>query len=269
MATDAAILAALSSSGGAPGTPGPGRGAFSAPLQEPAQFVRSSAQLNYEITELARRDAAHQSVNPPRGETAKGSHLRGLACKTPTKEDVLEEFRRADLRPLWLGRQAYLWSAGESDRAKALKELKNDLVREDLVTAAGRLDQFIVLYWVARLLGWDEAQDLRVGAIRELRRLVARNGANEEFALRRHCERPARALWARMVRDHLTAAAVKAAVDKIRPSRAGLKVHGRAGAVAKTLKAVGGWRRETDLVELIRVAQERLTAIRPTSAAVA
>ena len=50
-----------------------------------------------------------------------------------TKEDVLEEFRRADLRPLWVGRAAYLWSEGEPDRAKALKELKADLVREDMV----------------------------------------------------------------------------------------------------------------------------------------
>ena len=41
-----------------------------------------------------------------------------------------------------------------------------------------------------------------MAAIRELRRLVARNAATEEFALRRLCEKPARSLWRRMVNDN-------------------------------------------------------------------
>ncbi len=75
-----------------------------------------------------------------------------------------------------------------------------------------------------------------MAAIRELRRLVARNAATEEFALRRQCERPARVLWARMVRDRLTAAQVKSEVDKIRPAKSNPKIHGRAGAMAKLFK---------------------------------
>jgi hypothetical protein len=98
---------------------------------------------------------------------------------------------------------------------------------------------------------------------------VARNAATQEFALRRLCEKPARSLWRRMVNDKLTAAAVKAEVDQIRPPKGGLKMHGRAGAVVKLLKEVGRLRKEADLVELIRVAQQRLEAVRPASTAVA
>jgi hypothetical protein len=260
MATDAELIASMQRSGKP--------GAFSAPLQEPAQFATAGAQINLEITEMALRgEGPHASVPAP--VKAKRGRMRAVANETPTKEDVLEEFRRADLRPLWVGRAAYLWSEGEPDRAKALKELKVDLVAEDMVTAAGRLDQFITIYWVARLLGWDEAQGLRVAAIRELRRLVARNAATEEFALRRQCDRPARALWARMVRDRLTAAAVKAEVDRIRPPKPGLKTHGRAGAMVKFFKQLAALKKKEDLLEALRIVQERLTALRPAESQVA
>jgi hypothetical protein len=263
MATDSEILASMHAAAGKPG-------AFSAPLQEPAQFANAQAQLNYEITEMARKSEVgdqRSEVGPTRKKRAR---LGALANECPTKQDVLEEFRRADLRPLWVGRVAYLWSEGEPDRAAALKQLKTDLVSEDMVSAAGRLDQFITIYWVARLLGWDEAQGLRVAAIRELRRLVARNAATEEFAIRRQCVGPARHLWARMAREKLTAAAVKAEVDAIRPAKpSSVKMHGRAGAVVKLLREVGRLRKADDLIELIRAAQQRLEAIRPVSTAVA
>ena len=257
MADDAAILASMRPAGKP--------GAFSAPLSEPAQFATIGAQVAYEMT----RTAQLQTSEVRGQKSEKAVRLRDLGSVTPTKEEVLEEFRRADLRPLWLGRLAYLWSNSRDDRAAALKELKGDLVREDLVTAAGRLDQFITIYWVVRLLGWDEAQGLRVAAIRELRRLVARNAATEEFAFRRRCEKPAQALWRRMVRERLTAAAVKAEVDRIRPSKPGLKMHGRAGAVIKLVKEVGRLRKEAELMEVIRAAQQRLEAIRPAATQVA
>ena len=127
--------------------------------------------------------------------------LRSLASDVPTKEDVLAEIRRADLRPLWIGRYAHLWSSTQADRCEALRELKADLVRDDFISVAARLDQYIVVYFVAWLLGWDEAQSLRLEAMKALRRLVAQNQATGEYQLRRQCERPARALWAQMVRD--------------------------------------------------------------------
>ena len=95
---------------------------------------------------------------------------------------------------MWLGKVSAAWIAAQPDRAQALKDLKAALVAADLATAAGRVDRYVALFWVAYLLGWDEAQELRVAAIRELSRLVARNSATEEYAIRRGLEAPTRAL---------------------------------------------------------------------------
>ena len=239
---------------------------WSKPLDEPAQFATAGAQLNYEITEMAKR--GRSEAGSQRSE--KGAKLRDLGSVTPTKDEVLEEFGRADLRPLWLGRIAYLWSEGQPDRATAIKQLRLDLIREDMLSAAARLDQFILLYWIGRILGWDEAQGLRVAAIRELRRLFARDAASDEYSVRRQCLGPARLLWSRMVRDQLTAAAVRAEVDRIRPSRSALKMHGRAGKNVEMLKQLAAWKpKEAVLLEAIRVLQAKLPAQRSSESAVA
>jgi hypothetical protein len=256
MATDAQILASMHPTGKP--------GAFSAPLQEPAKFATIGAQVNHEITEMARRGTR---------ASAQGSQLKGVAEseKTITKERVLEEVRRADLRPLWIGRYAYLWSSTQPDRCEALRELKRDLVRDDFISVAARLDQYIVVYFVAWLLGWDEAQSLRLEAMKALRRLVAQNKATGEYQLRRQCERPARALWGQMVRQRMTGAAVRAAVNKILPRKANPKIHGRAGATAKLFKQLKTWRWENQeqLLQAMAILEEKLAAMRPAGSQVA
>ena len=255
MATDAELIASMQSSGKP--------GAFSAPLQEPAKFATIGAQVSYEVTEMAKRG----------GRSAQGSHLKDLAAaeKQITKERVLEEVRRADLRPLWIGRYAYLWSSTQPDRSAALRELKGDLVRDDFISVAARLDQYIVVYFVAWLLGWDEAQLLRLEAMKAMRRLVAQNKATGEYQLRRQCERPARALWRQMVASRMTGAAVRAAVEKILPSKSNPKLHGRAGAAAKFLKQLKTWKWESQdqVLQALAILQEKLNAMRPADSQVA
>ena len=187
--------------------------------------------------------------------------------KLLTKQILLEKFRRFESRPLHLGRLCFVWIENKPDRAQALKCLKADLVADDQVGAATRVNSYLAIYWVARLLGWEDAQDLRVAAIRELRRLIARNAATEEWQLRTVCEPAARGLWARMVAERLPAAVVRSEVRKIRPSRA-LKIGGRSGKLAKLLKDIRRYP-EQDLEAIVRACQDRLACIRPQETAVA
>jgi hypothetical protein len=256
MPTDAELIASMVTSGKP--------GAFSVPLQEPAKFATIGAQVNHEMTEMAKR-----GTRP----SAQGSQLKGLAEseKTITKERVLEEVRRADLRPLWIGRYASLWAGTCADRNEALKELRADMVREHYLSAAARLDGFIAAYFVCWTLGWDDAQSLVFDAIKQLRRLVALNVATGEYQFRRHCEKPARSLWARMVRTRMSAAAVRAEVDKIRPAKSNPKIHGRAGAAVKFLKQIRSWKWESpeQVLQALEILQERLAAMRPAGSQVA
>jgi len=199
------------------------------------------------------------------------NHVRGMAEKKPlTREVLLHEFRLHESTPLRLGKLVYLWSHAlpETDRAGALQRLKEDLLADDQVTAAGRVDRFVALYWVARLLGWQEAQKVRVGAIRELCRLIARNPANDEWQIRASCETGTRDLWGRMVKERLTAAVVRTEVLKIRPSRS-VKMHGRSAALVKLVKEISRLKRENELDEVLRAVQERLAALHPSATAVA
>jgi hypothetical protein len=254
MPTDADIVASIQRSGKP--------GAFSVPLQEPAQFATSGAQINYEVTQMAMRGARPSS---------QGATMKGLAEKAITKERVLEEVRRSDLRPLWIGHYAALWSGTCPDRQAALKELKADMVQEQYVSAAARLDGFIAAHFVAAALGWDEAQSMVFDAIKQLRRLVALDVTSGDYKFRRNCEAPARKLWRRMVATRMTAAAVKAEVDRIRPAKSNPKLHGRAGAAAKFFKTLKTWRWESQeqVLQAMAILQDKLAAMRPAGSQVA
>ena len=143
------------------------------------------------------------------------------------------------------------------------------MVREHYLSAAARLDGFLAAYFVCWTLGWDDAQSLVFDAIKQLRRLVAFSVATGEYQFRRQCERPARALWARMVRTRMSAAAVRAEVERIRPAKSNPKIHGLAGAAAKLFKQLRTWRSQEDLLQALNIIQERLAAMRPTDSQVA
>jgi len=198
---------------------------------------------------------------------ASREQIKALAKKPADIAAVIGEYRKADLRPLWLGQVTYRWIAEQPDRAKALREVKSALVREDLATAAGRVDRYVAIYWVARLFGLDEAQSLRVAAIRELVRLVARNQAEETYSIRKGCEAPARALWRRMVRERLTAAIVRNEVFKIRPRRS-LKMKAGGVKFGQWLRAVPQLSAEQARTLMARLADhcERLSRERKPAA---
>jgi hypothetical protein len=238
-----------------------GRAAFVAPERAgttPTAIAADLAQIlaRQKDAEIEGRPGPHPAETPVKASE-----------KPVTLDDVLREFRSGDLMPLRLGRVAYLYVRDQPHRPQALRDLKGALCADDQVTAAGRVDRYLAIYWVARLFGWKDAQRLRVAAIRELRGLIARNAATEEWQIRKGLDEPARALWMRMLNERLPAHVVRLEVLKILPPRkASLKMHGRGGRVAKTFKEVGRWNREADLVEMLRVVQDRLAAIRPAVA---
>jgi hypothetical protein len=182
-----------------------------------------------------------------------------------TLEIVLEQFRLYELRPLtigkfcvqWLQHQPELAADKQLPRGEALRRIREGLAKQDQVTLAARLDRFIACYYVATVLGWEDAWKLRYAAIRELLPLFGRNAALEEYELRPERAAATRALWSRMLAEHLTAEAVRAEVRKIRPPQV-LRLHGRSGRLATIRRDLKRLKAREDLLEVIRLAQEYL-----------
>jgi len=192
------------------------------------------------------------------------NHLR----KPPqplTLEDVLDQFRLYELRPLLLGRFCVQWLQHQPELAKeqqlargeALKKIREGLAKQDQISLAARLDRFIACYWIAMELGWNDACKLRYAAIRELLPLFGRNAATEEYVLRPERAEATRALWARMVSDHLTAETVRSEVRRIRPPQT-VRMHGRSGRLAAIRRDTQRLKAREDLLAVIRFAQERM-----------
>jgi len=230
----------------------PGKsGAWSAPLNEPAQFAQAGAQVNYEITQRAIR-----------GDRKLASAVNSTAREPHSREDVIEECRRGDLRPLWTGRTIYRWLVLQPDRGDEKRELRKALVAAGLLTAAARLDGMICLYWIGDSLGWDEAQRLNIAVIRELRPLFVRDPVSEEYRMRRGLEHDIRRLWRQMVRQNFSAAMVHAEVQKIRPARPKtLKITAAARRFARLIRELKRMPAdEEQLRSIVRLCEDRLAA---------
>jgi hypothetical protein len=214
-----------------------------------------------------------EAKDAERGDTGKGDAETKIQVKAhprkppqaPTLEIVLEQFRLYELRPLpigkfcvqWLQHQPELDADKQLPRSEALRRIREGLAKRDQVSLAARLDRFIACYWIATALGWDNACKLRYAAIRELAPLFGRNAANEEYVLRPERAERTKALWARMLSEHLTAEAVRAEVRKIRPPQV-LRLYGRSGRLATIRRDLKRLKAREDFLEVIRIAQDYL-----------
>ena len=207
---------------------------------------------------------ASMRVDPPAGGIPVRAHGR-VPPQPKTLDTVLEQFRLYELRPLslgkyvvdWLAHQPELPEAEQLPRGEALRRVRFGLVQQNQVTLAARLDRFVACYWIAMEFGWDDACRLRYAAIRELLPLFGRNAATEEYELRPEKAAATRALWGRMLAEKLTSDAVRAEVRKIRPPQV-LRLRGRSGRLAATLREIKRYRAQEDLLAIIRQAQEQL-----------
>jgi hypothetical protein len=217
---------------------------------------------------VKRPGAAPEPEAPASDATTVKTHTRKPPQPT-TLEVVLEQFRLYELRPLSIGKFCAEWLAHQPElpadqqlpRSEALKRIRTGLAQQDQVTLAARLDRFIACYWIATELGWTSAWKLRYAAIRELLPLFGRNAATEEYCLRPDKAEATRALWNRMLDEHLTAIAVRDEVRKIRPPKA-VRMHGRSGKLAavrrEMLRIVARLKDRGAVLEWIRLGQERL-----------
>jgi hypothetical protein len=208
-------------------------------------------------------DKAGGTGKPPAAgtEPAAPSKPPAASPKAPVKarcrEDVVEAFRRDEIVPLRLGKFAFEWIADQPDRTEELKAIKKLLVARQLASASLRLDHSLCVYCIAQRLGWDEAQNLRLSAIRNLRRLFAPNKAEGTWEIRRGLVDATEALWKRMVAEGLYAHRVLEEALKIRPEKPA-KTGGVNRELVKVLKQV---RRDDfsndDLDAIIRACHDR------------
>ena len=205
------------------------------------------------------------TVSPPTAaETAVKAHLR-KPPQPPTLEFLLDQFRLFESRPLSLGKSCALWLNHQPElpiesqlpRGEALRRIREGLVKQDQATYATRLDRFIAAYFVALELGWEEAWRVRYSCVRELLPLFGRNAATEEYQLRPERADATRALWRRIVDQRLTASAVREQVGKIMPRKT-VRMHGRSGRLAVIRRDVQRLKAKEDLLEVLRLVQDRL-----------
>jgi hypothetical protein len=211
--------------------------------------------------------AVQARLAPVAAEIAVKAHGR-KPPQPPTLDVVLEQFRLYEQRPLTIGKFCVQWLRHQPElerdkqlaRGEALRRIREGLAKQDQVTLAARLDRFIACYFVAQSLGWEVAWKLRYAAIRELMPLFGRNAATEEYVLRPELAEVTRALWARMLAEHLTADVVRKEVGRIRPPKV-FRLHGRSGRLAAIRRDLKRLKVQEDFLEVIRLAQEGLARL--------
>ena len=114
------------------------------------------------------------------------------------------------------------------DRATAVKKIRETLAEAKLEKKEARVDLFVRCHWVAVLLGgWrDDSQEARAAtnelsfsALRLFPILIERDPKSDKWQLTEKYSAAGKALWARAVREHLSAGLVNEELSKIVPAR--------------------------------------------------
>ena len=154
--------------------------------------------------------------------------------------------RRLSRDVIRLGNLAYVWVRKQADRAASVRAIRQALHATGITGESARVCRFIGVYWVARLFsqpastgvagasgdtdqrcasvpvgatGFASASSLPVSTLRALIPLLKRDPATEQWEIRESCRASALALWARIVPEKLTSAAVAQVVQQLRPPK--------------------------------------------------
>lgn len=160
-----------------------------------------------------------------------------LVPATVTMELLVAEFRKAQRittqRVLLLGALCERWIRQQLaertvlDRATAIKKIREQLAEAKLEKKEARVDLFVRCHWVAVLLGgWrDDSEEARAAAnslsfsaLRLFPILVERDKA-DKWQLTEKYSAAGKGLWARAVKDRLSAGLVNEELSKIVPAR--------------------------------------------------
>jgi hypothetical protein len=172
--------------------------------------------------------------------------------------------RLGDLANRWIRRQ--LTERVQPDRACAVKAIHDALAADGLAGEAVRVNRFVGIYHVARLLGPTEAEQVQVTTLRALLPLVRRDKYGQ-WSLRTSYRDATIALWQRIQPERLSAAAVHQAVREIRPPRKP-KARRKKSSLPRILRSLGGLSRE-QLEELRTACDERIQVAQTVPQAVA
>ncbi len=126
-------------------------------------------------------------------------------------------------RVVHLGYWADQWVAEQARHAvarpAAIRHIVERLKAEGLRGEALRVNRIIALYWVVHLFGSKPAKTLPVSTLRALLPLIKRQPRTGQWAIRAALSAQSRALWAWILAEKPTAAAVRLKVLELRPAR--------------------------------------------------
>jgi hypothetical protein len=193
--------------------------------------------------------------------------------KPVTLEVIIEEYskllRLTTRRHIFLGSLVSSWITRQPDRpakeqlprAAAIMVIEQRLATEGLDPGECNANRDLKCFHTTRLLGGDFGS-LAFSAIRHVHKLVERDKTTERWRLRPEHADQARALWVRMLKEHLTAAAVKIEVDKIIPKKADKRAATWSRQTATVLKLLP----HLSAGELVAVRTELLRCLREEKA---
>jgi len=233
--------------------------------------------------ERANRDGATAitQIIPGPSSPLPAPHGRSPARPPLTLSAIVGEWKKSDRRAstgvVYLGRLAYLWARKAPCRSAAIAELRSKLRAEGFRGETVRVSRYIACYWAARLLSNDASVGQthpdgnylpaeRVGAtiLRTLTKLLKRDPKTEMWSLRPQCADAAPVFWQRILVEGLSAAAVAAEVDRLRPPRIAPPSR-RRSPKARILKLAAKLSL-ADLTELAAAFQQRVSRLRPSAA---
>ena len=216
-----------------------------APAPEPSSFIPhpSSLPVPPSSDRPACSTAPASTVEPP-GPAGSTPHtpcaVEGAGDQGPgTREStpappprvtlgvLVDAWVRADsdasARLVRLGAMADAWIAEQARHAvarpDAVRRLVERLRAEGLKGETLRVSRIVALSWLARLMGYAQAKTIAVSTLRALLPLIKRQARTGQWQVRPPLKDRAAALWARILAEGLSAAAVRVEVLKLRPAR--------------------------------------------------
>jgi hypothetical protein len=175
----------------------------------------------------------------------------------------LEADRGSAARVVRLGWLADQWIAQQARHAvarpDAVRRIVERLREEGLRGELLRVNRVVALYWLAHLFGYKAAKGLPLSTLRAMLPLIKRQPRTGLWVVRAAKAAEAKALWARIVAQKPTAAAVRAEVSKLRPPRLAPPSR-RKAARHLVLKRLADLNPD-DLAYVVQCCQERLRTL--------
>jgi hypothetical protein len=160
------------------------------------------------------------------------------------------------------------------DRASCVRVIRRRLAEEHVEKEDARVDLYIRCYQAARLLsGWGlrdgdckEAEGLSYSVVRLFPVLCERDRSSEAWRILPATAAAAKALWGRAVQEHLSAAAVDAAISQILPERDSPAKQPARSRQAQTVLRILPHLSVEELTEIIRAAREERSKVKDAPA---